>query len=106
MVRSRARSGRSGFLFSLIRPQSPIASMRQFFSSLVWGGGGALERSVMLKVKAMAFNELVKAKAKIEAELELRAAKERSSLIEAIGRLRRLSAAQAHGSRTSQDERR
>ena len=46
----------------------------------------------MLKVKSMAFNELVKAKAKIEAELELRAAKERSRLIEAIGRLRRLSA--------------
>jgi DNA-binding protein H-NS len=46
----------------------------------------------MLKVKSMGFNELVKAKAKIEAELELRAAKERSNLIEAIGRLRRLSA--------------
>ena len=44
----------------------------------------------MLKVKSMAFNELVKAKAKIEAELELRAAKERSRLIEAIGRLRRI----------------
>ncbi|WP_170302891.1 H-NS histone family protein [Reyranella soli] len=51
----------------------------------------------MLKVKSMAFNELVKAKAKIEAELELRAAKERSSLIEAIGRLRRLSATNANG---------
>ena len=52
----------------------------------------------MLKVKSMAFNELVKAKAKIEAELELRAAKERSRLIEAIGRLRRLSAAKSNGS--------
>lgn len=51
----------------------------------------------MLKVKSMAFNELVKAKAKIEAELELRAAKERSSLIEAIGRLRKLSATNANG---------
>ena len=51
----------------------------------------------MLKVKSMAFNELVKAKAKIEAELELRAAKERSRLIEAIGRLRRLSAAKSNG---------
>ncbi len=51
----------------------------------------------MLKVKSMAFNELVKAKAKIEAELELRAAKERSGLIEAIGRLRRLSAAKSNG---------
>jgi DNA-binding protein H-NS len=55
----------------------------------------------MLKVKSMAFNELVKAKAKIEAELELRAAKERSSLIEAIGRLRRLSAAKSNGSGAS-----
>jgi DNA-binding protein H-NS len=54
----------------------------------------------MLKVKSMAFNELVKAKAKIEAELELRAAKERSSLIEAIGRLRRLSATKANGAAT------
>ncbi len=51
----------------------------------------------MLKVKSMAFNELVKAKARIEAELELRAAKERSSLIEAIGRLRRLSATKPNG---------
>ena len=51
----------------------------------------------MLKVKSMAFNELVKAKAKIEAELELRAAKERSRLIDAIGRLRRLSAAKSNG---------
>ncbi|MBY0319228.1 MAG: H-NS histone family protein [Reyranella sp.] len=51
----------------------------------------------MLKVKSMAFNELVKAKAKIEAELELRAAKERSSLIEAIGRLRKLSKTNANG---------
>jgi DNA-binding protein H-NS len=51
----------------------------------------------MLKVKSMAFNELVMAKAKIEAELELRAAKERSSLIEAIGKLRRLSATKSNG---------
>ena len=51
----------------------------------------------MLKVKSMAFNELVKAKAKIEAELELRAAKERSSLIEAIGRLRKLSTTKSNG---------
>jgi DNA-binding protein H-NS len=51
----------------------------------------------MLKVKSMAFNELVKAKAKIEAELELRAAKERSRLIDAIGRLRKLSATQMNG---------
>lgn len=51
----------------------------------------------MLKVKSMAFNELVKAKAKIEAELELRAAKERSRLIDAIGKLRRLSATKSNG---------
>jgi DNA-binding protein H-NS len=51
----------------------------------------------MLKVKSMAFSELVKAKAKIEAELELRAAKERSRLIEAIGKLRRLSATKSTG---------
>ena len=51
----------------------------------------------MLKVKSMAFNELVKAKARIEAELELRAAKERSRLIDAIGRLRRLSATKSNG---------
>ena len=51
----------------------------------------------MLKVKSMAFNELVKAKAKIEAELELRAAKERSRLIDAIGRLRKQSATQLNG---------
>jgi len=55
---------------------------------------------MMLKVKSMGFNELVKAKAKIEAELELRAAKERSSLIEAIGRLRRLSAKASNGNGT------
>jgi DNA-binding protein H-NS len=54
----------------------------------------------MLKVKSMRFNDLVKAKAKIEAELELRAAKERSSLIEAIGRLRQLSAMKANGTGT------
>jgi DNA-binding protein H-NS len=54
----------------------------------------------MLKVKSMAFNELVKAKAKIEAELELRAAKERSRLIDAIGKLRRLSAMTSNGAST------
>ncbi len=54
----------------------------------------------MLQVKSMAFNELVKAKAKIEAELELRAAKERSRLIDAIGRLRKMSATQLNGTST------
>ena len=42
----------------------------------------------MLKVKSMAFDELLMAKGKIETEIELRSAKERSRLIEAIGELR------------------
>ena len=46
----------------------------------------------MLKIKSMAFNELVKTKAKIDAEIELRGAKERARLIEAIGKLRRVPA--------------
>ena len=50
------------------------------------------ERSVMLKIKSMAFDELVKTKAKIDAEIELRAARERSRLIEAVGKLRKFSA--------------
>jgi DNA-binding protein H-NS len=42
----------------------------------------------MLKVKLMAFDELLVAKGKIETELELRSARDRSRLIEAIGELR------------------
>ena len=42
----------------------------------------------MLKVKSMAFDELLMAKGKIETEIELRSARERSRLIEAIGELR------------------
>ena len=49
----------------------------------------------MLKVKSMGFEELIKAKAKIEAEIELRAAKERSRLFAAVARIRRASAAPA-----------
>lgn len=49
----------------------------------------------MLNIKSMAFDDLVKAKARIDAEIELRAAKERSRLIEAVGELRRLSAMKA-----------
>jgi len=43
----------------------------------------------------MTFDELVKAKAKIDAEIELRAAKDRADLIEAIHRVRKASAAAA-----------
>ena len=46
----------------------------------------------MLKVKSMAFDELLMAKGQIETEIELRSARERSRLIEAIGQLRTVSA--------------
>ena len=46
----------------------------------------------MLNIKSMAFDDLVKAKARIDAEIELRAARERSRLMEAVGKLRRLAA--------------
>lgn len=46
----------------------------------------------MLKVKSMELGELIKAKATIEAEIELRAASERADLIKAIQGLRKLSA--------------
>jgi DNA-binding protein H-NS len=55
----------------------------------------------MLKVKAMAFDELVKAKARIDAEIELRASRERSRLIEAVGKLRRVALMKSDGARTS-----
>ena len=42
----------------------------------------------MLKVKSMAFVELLVAKGKIETEIELRSARERSRLVEAVGKLR------------------
>jgi DNA-binding protein H-NS len=46
----------------------------------------------MLKVKSMAFDELLVAKGKIETEIELRSARERSQLIKAIGELRSVAA--------------
>ena len=46
----------------------------------------------MLKVKSMAFDELLVAKGKIETEIELRSARERSRLIEAVGKLRSVAA--------------
>lgn len=46
----------------------------------------------MLNVKSMTFDRLVMAKGVIETELELRAARERSRLIEAIGELRGVAA--------------
>ena len=42
----------------------------------------------MLKVKSMAFHTLLMAKGAIDAEIELRSARERSRLIEALGELR------------------
>ena len=47
----------------------------------------------MLNVKSMTFDKLLTAKGKIDAEIELRSAKERSRLIEAIGELRTISSA-------------
>ena len=55
----------------------------------------------MLNIKSMGFDDLVKAKAKIDAEIELRAAKERGRLIEAVGKLRRLAAMKASAARVS-----
>lgn len=47
----------------------------------------------MLKVKSMAFEELIAAKARINAEIELRAAAERATLLEIIRGIRKLSSA-------------
>lgn len=47
----------------------------------------------MLKVKSMDFDKLLMAKGAIDAEIELRAARERSRLIEALGNLKTVSAA-------------
>jgi DNA-binding protein H-NS len=49
----------------------------------------------MLKVKSMAFDELLMAKGKIETEIELRSARERSRLVEAVGKLRSVAAAKS-----------
>jgi len=53
----------------------------------------------MLKVKSMAFDELLMAKGKIETEIELRSARERSRLIKAIGELGTGAAAQSSAGR-------
>ena len=45
----------------------------------------------MLKVKSMTFDKLLMAKGKIDAEIELRAARERSRLIEVLSELRTIS---------------
>jgi DNA-binding protein H-NS len=55
----------------------------------------------MLKVKSMAFSELLAAKGKIETEIELRSARERSRLIEAVGKLRSVAAAKSATARPS-----
>jgi DNA-binding protein H-NS len=49
----------------------------------------------MLNVKSMTFDKLLIAKGKIETEIELRSARDRSRLIEAIGELRAVSAAKS-----------
>ena len=49
----------------------------------------------MLNVKSITFDKLVMARGKIDAEIELRSAKERSRLIEAIGELRIISSAKS-----------
>ena len=46
----------------------------------------------MLKIKSMAFDKLLIAKGAIDAEIELRSARERSRLIEALGNLQTVSA--------------
>jgi len=55
----------------------------------------------MLKVKSMAFDELLMAKGKIETEIELRSARERSRLIEAIGQLRTNAPTQSTAARSA-----
>ena len=46
----------------------------------------------MLNVKSMTFDKLLMVKGRIDAEIELRSAKDRSRLIEAIGELRTVGA--------------
>jgi DNA-binding protein H-NS len=48
-----------------------------------------MKRSVMLKIKSLSFAELTEVKAKVNAEIELRDAKERARLIVAIASLGR-----------------
>jgi DNA-binding protein H-NS len=56
----------------------------------------------MLKVKSMAFDELLMAKGKIETEIELRSARDRSRLIDAIGNLRSVAAVKSATVRRAQ----
>jgi DNA-binding protein H-NS len=56
----------------------------------------------MLKVKSMALDELLMAKGKIETEIELRSARDRSRLIEAIGNLRSVAAVKSATARHAQ----
>ena len=44
-----------------------------------------------MNIKSMSFTELVKIKVKVDAEIEFRAAADRSRLIDALGRLRTMS---------------
>ena len=53
----------------------------------------------MLNVKSMTFDRLVMAKGVIETEIELRSARERSRLIEAIGELRDVAAVKVASAR-------
>ena len=50
-------------------------------------GATPVKKSVMLKVKSLSLGELVKAKAKLDAEIELRGVKERARLMDAIASL-------------------
>lgn len=49
----------------------------------------------MLKVKSMAFGELIKTKARIDAEIELRTASERADLLQAVSNVRKLPSSRA-----------
>ena len=55
----------------------------------------------MLNVKSMTFDKLLMAKGKIETEIELRSARDRSRLIKAIGELRTVAAAKSATARHS-----
>jgi DNA-binding protein H-NS len=50
-----------------------------------------VEGFLSMKIKSMSLSELVKVKVRVDAEIELRAAADRSRLIDALGRLRRMS---------------
>ena len=83
-----------GAIRSCLRPQSALHPRATSLVVRVHMGA-RVERLVMLNIKSMAFDELVKVKAKIDLEIELRAAKERSRLIEAVAKLRKLTVMKA-----------